>query len=152
MEKMNNNQYRERRMRFLVIHASHTPQGVECGSVELPIRPHYYVRRNGVVERLLPRGEAGRHCPGFNRHSVGVCYEGGLDREGRTSDTRTVLQCQALHDLVCLYLNVYPGMKLAGPRQFTAGTSPTDPGFNVPREYGEWVKIPKYNLRKLAGR
>lgn len=33
-----------------------------------------------------------------------------------------------------------------------AGAAPTDPGFNVPREYGEWVKIPKYSLRKLAGR
>ena len=31
------------------------------------------------------------HCSatGYNQHSIGVCYEGGLDIRGRPSDTRT---------------------------------------------------------------
>ena len=44
---------------------------------------HYVVRRDGTVEVGRPVEEVGAHCLNRNRHSIGICYEGGLDAEGR---------------------------------------------------------------------
>lgn len=142
----------ERKMLYLIIHASHTPQDVPCGSSGLPIDVHYYIRRDGTVEKPVPRHRAGRHCPWFDRNSIGVCYEGGMDKEGNTADTRTTLQRLALLDLVTLYLNVFPGMKVRSVKDMTAGKPGTDPGYNVGHEYGGWIKIPKYSTKKKGGR
>ena len=61
---------------------------------------HYVVRRDGTVERGRPEAKVGAHCLNHNRHSIGVCYEGGLDAQGRPADTRTEAQKRALLTLV----------------------------------------------------
>ena len=50
---------------------------------------HYVVRRNGSIEAGRPEWMVGAHCVGHNAHSIGVCYEGGLDIRGKPADTRT---------------------------------------------------------------
>ena len=42
----------------------------------------------------------GAHCQNHNRHSIGICYEGGLDTKGRPSDTRTEAQKLAMRKLL----------------------------------------------------
>jgi hypothetical protein len=37
---------------------------------------HYVVRRDGSIEPGRPLQQAGAHCRGYNRHSIGICYEG----------------------------------------------------------------------------
>ena len=61
---------------------------------------HFVVRRNGTIETGRRLDEVGAHCAGHNRHSIGICYEGGLDTEGRPADTRTPKQVKALRELV----------------------------------------------------
>ena len=61
---------------------------------------HFVVRRDGTVETGRRLEEVGAHCAGHNRHSVGICYEGGLDSDGRPADTRTPEQAKALRELV----------------------------------------------------
>ena len=61
---------------------------------------HFVVRRDGTVETGRRPDEVGAHCAGHNRHSIGICYEGGLDAEGRPADTRTPEQRKALRELV----------------------------------------------------
>lgn len=61
---------------------------------------HYVVRRDGTVERGRPEAKVGAHCLNHNRHSIGVCYEGGLDAQGRPADTRTEAQKRGLLTLV----------------------------------------------------
>lgn len=39
---------------------------------------HYYVRRDGEICTMRPVDRPGAHAKGYNRHSIGVCYEGGL--------------------------------------------------------------------------
>ena len=60
----------------------------------------YYVRRNGVVECGRHEDETGAHCLGYNDHSIGICYEGGLDRNGKAADTRTPEQKVAINNLI----------------------------------------------------
>ena len=66
------------------------------------------VRRDGTVERGRPEAKVGAHCLNHNRHSIGVCYEGGLDAQGRPADTRTEAQKRALISLVRELKGRYP--------------------------------------------
>ena len=61
---------------------------------------HFVVRRDGTIETGRSLDEVGAHCTGHNRHSIGICYEGGLDADGRPADTRTPEQVRSLRELV----------------------------------------------------
>ena len=60
---------------------------------------HYYIRKDGTVHLTRPIERIGAHAKGFNAHSIGICYEGGLDCRGRPADTRTPAQRATLRDL-----------------------------------------------------
>ena len=53
---------------------------------------HYVIRRNGEIEPGRPEWMVGAHCLSHNAHSIGICYEGGLDIRGQPADTRTAEQ------------------------------------------------------------
>ena len=38
---------------------------------------HYYITRDGIVHSGRPLYMEGAHATGYNRHSIGICYEGG---------------------------------------------------------------------------
>ena len=40
---------------------------------------HYYIRRDGTVVNTRALELVGAHAKGHNAHSIGICYEGGLD-------------------------------------------------------------------------
>ena len=61
---------------------------------------HFIVRRDGSVETGRPVGEVGAHCQMHNRHSIGICYEGGLNEVGEPADTRTPAQKESLRRLL----------------------------------------------------
>ena len=50
---------------------------------------HYVIRRDGTIEPGRPEWMIGAHCVNHNAHSIGICYEGGLDIRGQPADTRT---------------------------------------------------------------
>ncbi|WP_337632460.1 N-acetylmuramoyl-L-alanine amidase, partial [Prevotella sp.] len=54
---------------------------------------HYIIYLDGSIHFGRPVEQAGAHCKGHNANSIGVCYVGGLSKDGKTSkDTRTPLQ------------------------------------------------------------
>ena len=61
---------------------------------------HYYIRQSGEVINIRPLSRNGAHAKGYNRNSIGICYEGGLDKDGKPKDTRTPEQHAALRQLV----------------------------------------------------
>ena len=61
---------------------------------------HYVVRRDGTIETGRPLEMVGAHCIPHNRHSIGICYEGGLDAKGEQADTRTDAQKKAMRELL----------------------------------------------------
>ena len=73
---------------------------------------HFYIRKNGDIKTLRPLERPGAHARGYNAHSVGICYEGGLNERGRPADTRTDFQKHSLRALVLLLLKDYPGSRL----------------------------------------
>lgn len=68
---------------------------------------HYVVFADGRVERGRPISVAGAHCFGHNAHSIGVAYVGGIDKDGRETDTRSAAQKQALLQLVTKLVKMY---------------------------------------------
>jgi N-acetyl-anhydromuramyl-L-alanine amidase AmpD len=78
----------------------------------------------------------GAHCRNHNAHSIGVCYEGGLDIRGQPADTRTEAQKASLRTLLEELHRRYPKALIVGHRDL----DPTKecPGFkNVAREYAD---------------
>ena len=78
---------------------------------------HYYVRRNGDIVPILPETVRGVHARGYNRCSLGICYEGGLDPQGRKVDTRTPAQKHALFELLKSLHQDYPRARIIGHRE-----------------------------------
>ena len=80
----------------------------------LGIGYHYVVRRNGSVEQGRPEYMVGAHCLHHNAHSIGVCYEGGLDIRGQPADTRTPAQKVAMRQLLEDLHGRYPRAVIVG--------------------------------------
>ena len=75
---------------------------------------HYVIRRDGSIESGRPEWMVGAHCLNHNAHSLGVCYEGGLDIRGQPDDTRTPEQKKALRWLLRQLHRTYPRAVIVG--------------------------------------
>ena len=138
-------EYLPREIKLLVIHCSATRCNVRF-SVEqlrechlqrgfLDIGYHFYITRDGVLHHCRPISEMGAHVRGFNRHSIGICYEGGLDCRGRPADTRTPEQRASLRLLVNQLKQCFPACRVCGHRDLS-------PDLNGDGEIEpeEWIK------------
>lgn len=83
------------------VDTAHRYRGFSCWGY------HYYIRKSGEVEPMRDEDTTGAHARGYNAISLGVCYEGGLDENGKAADTRTPRQKEALHHLVKELLQRY---------------------------------------------
>lgn len=95
---------------------------------------HYVVLLDGSTQTGRPLEQAGAHCTGHNAHSIGVCYVGGLDDNGRAADTRTAAQKAALRTLVAQLLSQFPGASVHGHRDFARKDCPC---FDAVTEYAD---------------
>ena len=104
---------------------------------------HYYIRKDGRVVKMRAENEIGAHdnclVPGekisYNRCSIGICYEGGLDRNGKAKDTRTNAQKKAMRELVADICKRYEIVDVLGHRD----TSPDKDGNGIVERW-EWLK------------
>ena len=96
---------------------------------------HYYIRKDGTVHLTRPVERIGAHAKGFNASSIGICYEGGLDEEGRPADTRTQAQRFALLDLLTILKHQYPDAQILGHYQLSASIHKACPCFDSRKEY-----------------
>ena len=95
---------------------------------------HYYITRDGTVTQTRHEQLVGAHAKGYNSHSLGVCYEGGLDKDGRPDDTRTPKQKRALLDLLKRLKREHPQAKILGHRDLPDVTKAC-PCFDAITEY-----------------
>ena len=75
---------------------------------------HYYITRDGQLYQGRPEEMVGAHARHYNAHSIGICYEGGLDQKGRPADTRTPAQKAALIALLRSLKIDYPDAEIVG--------------------------------------
>ena len=102
----------------------------------LGIGYHYVIRRNGEIEPGRPEWMVGAHCRNHNAHSIGICYEGGLDIRGQPADTRTLEQKLAMLHLLEVLHRRYPKALIVGHHDLNPQKAcPCIP--DVAREYAE---------------
>lgn len=94
---------------------------------------HFVVRRDGTTENGRHIEHIGAHCKGHNKYSIGICYEGGLDRNGKPADTRTEAQKYALRRLITQLKQTYPWAIIVGHRDLNPQKA--CPCFNAIAEY-----------------
>lgn len=137
----------------IIIHCSATKSSWDCKASDIDkmhkergfkqIGYHYVIDLDGTVEKGRPVTMDGAHCntKGFssktyNKHSIGICYVGGLDEDGNPADTRTDAQKVSMHDLVEKLFLEFPNIKEV------LGHRDTSPDLNHDGNItkNEWIK------------
>ena len=93
---------------------------------------HYVIKLDGTIEKGRDVSKAGAHAFGYNKRSIGVCYIGGVDMDGKPSDTRTEEQKRAMDIFIQMLKNDYLGATVHGHNEFSNKACPS---FNVKKEY-----------------
>ncbi len=97
---------------------------------------HYVIPADGKIEPGRSEELVGAHCKGHNSHSIGICYIGGLDADGKTpKDTRTEAQKAALRKLIEHLHQCYPKALIVGHHDLNPLKA--CPCFNVIAEYAD---------------
>ena len=96
---------------------------------------HYVIPTDGTIEPGRPEEMVGAHCKNHNRHSIGVCYIGGLSKDGKPADTRTDAQRIALRTLLEQLRRRYPDALIVGHRDLDP--QKVCPCFNAASEYAD---------------
>lgn len=118
-----------RDIKSIIIHCSATKENEEFTKEDLyklhvkkngwsEIGYHYYIPRDGEIHKCRDIKYAGAHVKGHNTSSVGICYEGGLDRDGTPKDTRTAEQKASLAMLIIELREEYGEVPVLGHRNF----------------------------------
>ncbi len=98
---------------------------------------HFYITRDGEVHICRPVHQIGAHATGWNDKSIGICYEGGLNEDGETADTRTYAQKCSLLYLLRQLKTDYPKAKILGHYQLSKSVHKACPCFDTKQEYRE---------------
>lgn len=144
----------------IVIHASATREGQDVRMSDIDkwhkergfacCGYHYVIDLDGKVEVGRPLSMDGAHCntkgvsgKSYNKHSVGICYVGGLDKDGNAKDTRTEAQKKAMRELIDSLMDKYPIIEVIGHRD----ASPDQNGDGQITK-NEWIKLcPCFEVR-----
>lgn len=133
-----------RKINKIIVHCSATKEGQDVktetikdwhvnGNHWKDIGYHYIVELDGSIHNGRDESIAGAHCSGHNADSIGVCYVGGVAKDGKTpKDTRTEAQKQSLLKLLKELKAKYPNATIHGHREFAAKACPS---FDAKYEY-----------------
>lgn len=136
----------KREINLIVIHCSATRSDKDYTPEQLE-RDHkargfnsagynYYIRKSGEVVPMRPLDQIPAHVAGYNKNSIGICYEGGLTPDGKPYDTRTEKQKAALITLLMDLVSQFPEAEICGHRDLS-------PDLNGDGEItpNEWTKM-----------
>jgi len=84
--------------------------------------------------RTLRDDQKGAHVGGANTGNIGICYVGGVDKNGNPKDTRTPEQKTSLRTLIRTYQERYSGIVIRGHRDWPK-VAKACPSFDV----SKWI-------------
>ena len=122
-------------VRFLVLHCSASRCNQDYSVEQLrrdhkargfyDIGYHFYIRKDGTMTQHRKLLEVGAQARPYNRCSIGISYEGGLDEQGKHCTTMTTEQETRLIDLFRNLKILFPKAKIVGHRDLP-GTTPKE--------------------------
>ena len=136
-------------IKYLVLHCSASRCNQDY-SVELLRRDHkargfydigyhFYIRKDGKKTQHRILLEVGAHYIPYNRCSIGICYEGGLDEDGKPANTLTKEQEERITDLLINLHKLFPKAKIVGHRDLPGASPKECPCFDAHAIFG-WIE------------
>ena len=132
----------KRSINLIVVHCTATEEGKDYSVAEIrrwhlkrgfsDIGYHYLIGIDGKVHEGRNVNISGAHTAGYNAHSIGVCYVGGLDKNHKAKDTRTPAQKASLLRLLTDLKKIYPKATIHGHREYANKACPC---FDALNEY-----------------
>lgn len=128
----------------IIVHCSATREGDDSINAEVidrwhkargwkGIGYHFVVLLDGKIETGRMINKCGAHTKGYNCSSIGICYIGGVEKDGKTpKDTRTPEQIASMLELLRVLRKMYPDAKIHSHRDFAAKACPS---FDATNEY-----------------
>ena len=135
----------------LIIHCAATPEGKIFTAKDIDrmhrqrgfkkIGYHYVIDLDGTIEKGREETETGAHTTGHNSKSLGICYIGGVAKDGKTpKDTRTKEQIQSMYELVDKLMKKYnlTLKQVHGHYEFANKACPSFKIEKFRQEFNEW--------------
>lgn len=127
----------------IIVHCSATPEGKDFTVLDIKkwhlergfsdIGYHYVIYRDGSINKGRDESKIGAHCTGHNSYSIGVCYVGGVAKDGKTAkDTRTDAQKKSLLSLLRNLKMKYPQASIHSHKDYCNKACPS---FDATKEY-----------------
>lgn len=116
-----------RPIRFIVVHCTATQPEAKVESIVRYWKEHlkwkspgYHliIKADGTYVRLQPDELPTNGVAGYNQHSIHISYIGGIDKQGKSKDTRTEAQLATMETLVRTMIARYPEAKVLGHCDF----------------------------------
>jgi N-acetylmuramoyl-L-alanine amidase len=132
-----------RKINFIAIHCTACSQDAKLESILKYWREnlkwkspgyHYLIMPNGYVNNLLDEKLVSNGVAGYNSQTVNVCYMGGVDKNNKPIDNRTVAQKESLLKLLKELRKRYPEAVIQGHYQFP-DVKKACPCFDAKQEY-----------------
>ena len=133
-----------RQINKIIIHCSATREGEDIpvetikdwhvnGRGWSDIGYHFYIDLYGEIHKGRDIAKIGAHCKGQNRNSIGICYCGGVEADGKTpKDTRLDCQKEALTAVLRTLKAMYPKAEIHSHRDYANKACPS---FDATEEY-----------------
>ena len=127
----------------LIVHCSATREGMNISRDTIrdwhlargfnDIGYHFYIDLEGNIYKGRDIAKIGAHSKGQNRSSIGICYCGGVESDGKTpKDTRNEAQKEALLCVLRTMKAMYPNAVIHSHRDFANKACPS---FDATEEY-----------------
>ena len=133
-----------RQIKEIIVHCSATREGEDIpvetikdwhvnGRGWSDIGYHFYIDIHGKIHKGRDIAKIGAHCSGHNRNSIGICYCGGVEADGKTpKDTRYNCQKDSLLAVLRTLKAMYPEAKIYSHNEFANKACPS---FDATNEY-----------------
>jgi N-acetylmuramoyl-L-alanine amidase len=133
-----------REINKIIVHCSATREGENFDVAEIrkwhvegrgwsDIGYHFYIDLHGNIQKGRDIAKIGAHCKGHNRNSIGICYCGGVEADGKTpKDTRNTEQKEALLAVLRTLKAMFPNAVIHSHNNFANKACPS---FDATAEY-----------------
>ena len=133
-----------REINKIIVHCSATREGENFDVAEIrkwhvegrgwsDIGYHFYIDLYGEIHKGRDIAKIGAHCKGQNRNSIGICYCGGVEADGKTpKDTRNTEQKEALIAVLRTLKAMFPNAVIHSHKDFANKACPS---FDATNEY-----------------
>lgn len=118
----------KRNVKYIVIHCTATQPETTIESIKRYWKEvkgwgdvpgyHYIIKPDGEIVKLLDESKNSYGVYAHNSECISISYIGGIDKQGKTKDTRTRKQEVAMFNKIVELTERYKAAKVVGHRDF----------------------------------